>query len=131
MSQGKKFQKIDKAKLPLFYRLILKLPIPTISTSISIPSGIFWAIIFPVFLILDFYLNIYLLLSYSFPINIILVCVFPVAILMVFIRVTITRFINWWNSSMVGGYVQREVEQVLEEYLVARKNKGREETTNG
>lgn len=121
--EREKFEKIDREKLPLFYRLLLKVPIPSISTLIDIPSGIFWAIIFPIFLFLDFFLNIYFLIGFSFPINIFLVCVVPVAILAIFVRVTIDRFINWWNSAVVGGYTQRELKKVLQEYLALRENK--------
>jgi hypothetical protein len=121
--EQEKFAKIDREKLPLFYRLLLKVPIPSISTSIDISSGIFWAVIFPIFLFLDFFLNIYFLVGFSFPINIFLVCVVPVAILVIFVRVTIDRFINWWNSAVVGGYTQRELKKVLQEYLALRENK--------
>lgn len=131
MSQEKKFQRIDREKLPLFYRFILKIPIPAISTSIDIPSGIFYAIIFPIFVFLDFFLNIYFLIGFSFPINIFLVCVVPVVILVIFVRVTADRFINWWNSAVVGGYAQRDVKEVLKEYLALRENKAKEETTSG
>jgi hypothetical protein len=122
--EKEKFEKIDREKLPLFYRLLLKVPIPSISsTLIDISSGIFWAVIFPIFLFLDFFLNIYFLVGFSFPINIFLVCVVPVAILVIFVRVTIDRFINWWNSAVVGGYTQRELKKVLQEYLALRENK--------
>jgi hypothetical protein len=121
--EQEKFEKIDREKLPLFYRLLLKVPIPSISTSIDISSGIFWAVIFPIFLFLDFFLNIYFLVGFSFPINIFLICVVPVAILVIFVRVTIDRFINWWNSAVVGGYTQRELKKVLQEYLALRENK--------
>jgi len=131
MSQDGKLQRIDRDKLPLFYRLILKIPIPPISTSVNIPSGIFYAIILPIFIFLDFFLNIYFLISFSFPVNIILFCVVPVAILVIFIRVTAERFINLWNSSVVGSFAQREIKEVLKEYLALRKNNGKEETTNG
>jgi hypothetical protein len=131
MSQEKKFQRIDREKLPLFYRFIMKIPIPAISTSIDIPSGIFYAIIFPIFVFLDFFLNIYFLIGFSFPINIFLVCVVPVVILVIFVRVTADRFINWWNSCVVGGYAQRDVKEVLKEYLALRENKAKEETTSG
>jgi hypothetical protein len=122
--EKEKFEKIDREKLPLFYRLLLKVPIPSISSSlIDIPSGIFWAVIFPIFLFLDFFLNIYFLVGFSFPINIFLVCVVPVAILVIFVRVTIDRFISWWNSAVVGGYTQHELKKVLQEYLALRENK--------
>jgi hypothetical protein len=107
----------------LFYRLLLKIPIPSISTSIAIPSGIFWAVIMPIFLFLDFFINIYFLIGFPFPINIFLVCVVPIAILVIFVRVTVDRFINWWNSAVVGGYKQRELKKVLQEYLALRENK--------
>jgi hypothetical protein len=131
MSQEKKLQRIDRERLPLFYRFILKIPIPAITTSIDIPSGIFYTIIFPIFVFLDFFLNIYFLIGFSFPINIFLVCVVPVVILVIFVRVTADRFINWWNSGVVGGYAQRDVKEVLKEYLALRENKGREEITSG
>jgi hypothetical protein len=130
MSQEKKLQKIDREKLPLFYRFILKIRIPAISTSIDIPSGIFYTIILPIFVFLDFLLNIYFLIFFSFPINIFLVCVVPVVILAIFVRVTANRFVNWWNSSVVGGYVQRDVKEVLKEYLALQENKAKEETTS-
>lgn len=128
MSQEKEFLRIERERLPLFYRLILKMPIPTISTSVNIPSGIFWAIILPIFLFLDFFLNIYFLLRFIFPINIFLVCVVPVAGLVVFVRVTIDRFINWWNSSVVGSYAQRDIKKIVEEYVTLLETRGKKDT---
>jgi hypothetical protein len=128
MSKEKRLERIDRKKLPLFYKVILKLPFPTISTPINIPSGIFWAMIAPIFIILEFFLNIYLLIGFSFPINILLVCIFPVAFLVIFIRATMNRFIDWWNSAVVGGYVQREIKKVLEEYMALRKDKDKKDT---
>jgi len=131
MSQEKKLQRIDREKLPLFYRLILKIPIPTISTFIDIPSGIFYVIILPIFIFLEFLLNIYFLIGFSFPINIFLVCVVPVVVLAIFVRLTADRFISWWNSAVVGGYVQRDVREVLKEYLDLQEDKPKTETTSG
>lgn len=131
MSQEKKLQRIDREKLPLFYRFILKIPIPAISTVIDIPSGIFYAIILPIFVFLDFFLNIYFLIGFSFPINIFLVCVVPIVILVIFVRLTADRFINWWNSGVVGGYVQRDIKEVLKEYLDLQENKAKVEETSG
>jgi hypothetical protein len=129
MSQERKLEKIDRNKLPLFYRFILKIPLPAINMSLNVPNGIFWAIILPIFVFLDFFVNIYFLIAFSFPVNIILFCVVPVAILVVFIRVTVDRFINLWNS-MLGGYAQRETEEILKEYLALRKNNDKKKTTS-
>jgi len=131
MSQEGKLQRINRDKLPLFYRILLKIPIPAIIASVNIPSGIFWAIIFPIFIFLDFFLNIIFLIGFSFPVNIILFCVVPFAILVIFVRVTADRFIDLWNSSVIGGFAPREIKEVLKEYLALRENKSKEKTTTG
>jgi|SRR5271157_625322 len=128
MSQDNRLEKIDRKKLPFIYKVILKLPFPETSKSINVPSGIFWAIIVPIAMILDFYVNIYFIVKLSFPINVIMICTVPFAILVIFVRATADRFINWWNSAVAGGYVQREIENVLDEYLAARENKQKERT---
>lgn len=130
MSQEKRLEKIEKDKLPLLYRVLLKVPFPAINTSVTIPSGIFWAMIVPVFIILELFLNLYLLLAFSFPINILLVFVFPVVLFVIFIRITMDRFINWWNSAVVGGYTPREIRKVLEEYLALRKDKNKKDASD-
>jgi hypothetical protein len=128
MGQDNKLEKIDREKLPQIYKIILKLPFPDISNSINIPSGIFWAIIVPIAMILDFYLTIYFLVGFSSPINFILICTTPLVILVIFVRATAERFIDWWNSAVVGGYVQREVKKVLDEYIAMRERKDKEQT---
>lgn len=127
MTENERVEKIDRRKLPLFYKIILKLPLPTIVRSIDIPSGIFWAIIVPIFMIVDFYLNIYFLVGFSFPVNLILLCIVPLMVLVIFVRVTADRFIDWWNSAIVGGYVQREFRAVLNEYVLIQKDKEKEQ----
>jgi hypothetical protein len=56
-----KLKKIDKNKLPFIYRLILKVPGANFLES---GSGIFWAVIVPIFLILEFFLSLILLLFF-------------------------------------------------------------------
>jgi hypothetical protein len=131
MSQEVKFQRIDRNKLPFFYRVLLKIPIPAIELSVNIPSGIFYAIILPIFLFLDFFGNIYFLIGFSFPLNVLLFCVVPFVFLVIFVRVNADRFIDLWNSSVVGGFTPREIKEVLQEYLALRENKGKEKTSTG
>ncbi|MGB9740993.1 hypothetical protein C0195_01175 [Candidatus Bathyarchaeota archaeon] len=111
---------IDKTKLPLFYRLILK--VPGVDFLVSSSSGIFWAIIVPIFLILEFFLNFMLLILFPFPINIFLASIIPVAILLVCVRISLERFINWWNLN-VGNNFKWDVEQSMQEYLTLLKKK--------
>lgn len=121
MSQEKKLERIDKENLPIFYKIIMKVPLPSFDTSVTIPSGIFWAIVFPIFIILELFLNLYLIVTFDFPVSLLLICIFPLAFLVVFIRVTLERFINWWNSAVVGGYTPKDLRETLEEYIAIRK----------
>jgi hypothetical protein len=115
-----KLEKIDKNKLPLIYKLILKVPGSDFIQSIS--SGIFWSIVVPIFLLLDFFINFFLLLLFPFPINILLTLIIPAAVLMVFLRINLERFINWWNLNIEDSF-KWDVEKSLKEYLTILKEK--------
>jgi hypothetical protein len=111
---------IDKSRLPWYYRLILKIPGANFVESVS--SGIFWGMVVPIFLILEFFLNICLLVFFSFPVNIVLVLIIPVAIMLVFLRVSLERFMNWWNSAM-GDSFEWNIDRTMPEYLEMVKKK--------
>jgi hypothetical protein len=116
-----KLKKIDKNKLPFFYRLILKVPGANLIGSSS--SGIFWAIIVPIFLVLEFFLNLFLLLYFPFPINIVLTSIIPVVILIVFVRISLERFINWWDLNVGESSFKWNVEETMQEYLAILNKK--------
>lgn len=128
MSQEKKLERIDKKNLPIFYKIIMKVPLPSLDTSIAIPSGIFWAIIFPIFLILEFFLNLYIIVTFNFPVNILLIGIFPLAFFVIFIRISVERFIKWWNSAVVGGYTPKDIRETLEEYIAMRRDRHKKKT---
>ena len=116
-----KLKKIDKSKLPFFYRLILKDPGANLIGNAS--SGIFWAIVVQIFLVLEFFLNLFLLLYFPFPINIVLTSIIPVAILIVFVRISLERFINWWNLNVGESSFKWNVEETMQEYLAILNKK--------
>jgi hypothetical protein len=116
-----KLKKIDKSKLPFFYRLILKVPGANLIGNAS--SGIFWAIVVPIFLVLEFFLNLFLLLYFPFPINIVLTSIIPVVILIVFVRISLERFINWWNLNVGESSFKWNVEETMQEYLAMLNKK--------
>lgn len=116
-----RLKKIDKSKLPFFYRLILKVPGANFLENAS--SGIFWAIIVPIFLVLEFFLNLFLLIYFPFPINIVLASIIPVAVLIIFIRISIERFINWWNLNVGESSFEWNVEETMQEYLAMLNKK--------
>jgi len=109
-------EKIDREKLPLIYRLILRLPNPSLDFLPGFSQGIFWAIIVPIFLFMEFFLSLILLVGFPFPINILLAGTIPLIILLIFLRVTLEKFINWWNGQVATGY-EWNVEKVTKEYI--------------
>ena len=126
MSQDYLLERIDQKGLPLFYRVLLRVPVPAFMMSIvdRIPSGAFWVIAGAVWMAdASMAVNAYLLLSFSFPLNVIMVCTLPVLPLLVVLRIALRRFIAWWNGIAVGGYTLRESRKVLEEYVALGKTK--------
>lgn len=117
-------RKIEEEDLPFFYRLILKIPIISLNSS---AAGLFWAIICPIFIILSFFFDFIILLSFPFPINCIIAAVVPAIIFVLFLKVMLTRLINWWNNFVVSGYTQRKIDEVIDEYmaLVNKRTKNR------
>jgi len=124
MDEKQKFKKINKKDLPIFYRLILKIPLLSLGSS----SGLFWAIFVPIFIALNFFLDLFILVYFSFPINLVLAFVTPVLLFILFMRVMLERMINWWNSFVVGDYTQRELSKIIDEYVSLIKNKRKAKT---
>lgn len=113
-------RKIDKNTLPWLYRLVLK--IPRIN-SLENASGVFWSIIVPIFLILEFFLSMFLLLLFPFPTNVILTAIIPIAVFLMFIRVTLERFINFWNSTIEKSSYKWNIEKTMQEHLETLEKK--------
>jgi len=113
-------KKIDKTKLPWYYRLVLKIP----GTSfIEDASGVFWSILVPIFMIFEFFLSMFLLLMFPFPANIVLTAIIPTAVFLAFIRITLERFINWWNLTIGKSSFEWNIEKTMQEYIASLKKK--------
>jgi hypothetical protein len=118
-------KKIDRDKLPLIYRLILKVPGAEFLENCS--SGVFWAIVVPVFLTLETFLNIFILVYFRFPLNIFLASIIPTTIFLIFVRISLQRFINWWNSEVASKGFKWNMEETMQEYLAMLKKKEEKE----
>jgi hypothetical protein len=118
-------KKIDRDKLPLIYRLILKVPGAEFLENCS--SGVFWAIVVPVFLTLETFLNIFILVYFRFPLNIFLASIIPTTIFLIFVRISLQRFINWWNSEVASKGFKWNIEETMQEYLAMLKKKEEKE----
>jgi hypothetical protein len=118
-------KRIDRDKLPFIYRLILKVPGAKILENCS--SGVFWAIVVPVFLMLEFFLNIFILVYFWFPVNIFIVSTIPIIIFLVFARISLERFVNWWNSEVASEGFRLNIEERMQEYLAILKKEEKKE----
>lgn len=115
-----KAKKVNKDKLSRFYRLILKIPAADFLES---SGGIFWGIIMPLFVTVEFFLSLFLLLYFPFPTNIILAAMIPITLLMIFLRISLERFLNWWDSTFGESRFEWNVEKSMEEYISLLKKK--------
>ena len=113
MSKNQKLKRIEEKDLPIPYRFLIKIPLKSLGSS----SGIFWALVCPILLLLNFFFDFFILVYFPFPINIILALVVPAVVFILFVRVILERFINWWNNFVVSGYVKKDLEEVLDEYI--------------
>lgn len=122
-------KQIDRNKLPWLYRLILRIPGADFLESSS--SGVFWGLVVPIFLFVEFFLNLYLILFVPFPANVVLVAIIPVVVLLVFMRISLERFINWWNLVVGETGHAWNVEKSLQEYLVLLREREEEKPRKG
>jgi len=110
-------EKIDERKLPLIYRLILKLPKPSLDFLPEFSHGIYWAVIVPIFLTLESFMSLFLLVGFPFPLNLLLAGIIPTIIFILFLRISLERFINWWNANVAHSGFEWNVEKSAKEYL--------------
>lgn len=105
---------IDRAKLPLLYKLVLKVPGVRFLES---ASGVFWALIVPLFLFINMLASLFVLVNLPFPSNILVAAVTPIAALLIFVRISLDRFINFWNSTISRSYFEWNIDRTIEEYI--------------
>jgi len=121
--EKQELKRLNIDSLPWFYKLLLKIPMANVFEGAS--SGSFWAIIVPCFLAVEFFLSIFLLVYFVFPINIIIAGMIPATIFLIFVRISLERFINWWNGSIDTGF-KWNVERMAQEYIDSLKPKKEE-----
>jgi hypothetical protein len=120
-------KRINRKGLPWYYKLVLKIP----GTGfLENASGIFWGVITPTFLILEFFLSIFLMISFPFPINLVLTSIIPVSTFTIFLKITLDRFINWWNAIFGNSGFVWNVDETLQEYVNLLKKQEEEKNSN-
>ncbi|UCB61056.1 MAG: hypothetical protein JSW72_03090 [Candidatus Bathyarchaeota archaeon] len=122
MFQGKKLKKIDKSELPLFYRLILRIPLPSLDSLPDAFQGFFWVIVAPVSVVTAFFLSALLLTTLPSPFNVAAVALVPSIFVLVFVRLSLERFIRGWDALIDTSTTEKDVEKLMNEYLEMLKD---------
>jgi hypothetical protein len=122
-----KVKRINMKELPWYYKLVLKIPG---TDFLENAGGIFWGVITPTFLILEFFLSIFLMISSPFPINLVLTSIIPISTFMIFLKITLDRFINWWNAIFGNSGFVWNVDKTLQEYVNLLKKQEEEKNSN-
>ena len=123
---GDKLKEITVKELPWFYKLVLKIPG---TDYVESAGGLFWGILVPTFLILEFFLSLFLLVYFTFPTNVILILVIPLSTFAMFVKITLKRFINWWNANFGKSGLEWNIDKTLQEYVDLFKRQNKEKNT--
>jgi hypothetical protein len=103
-------------KLSIFDKWLLKLPKLSLESFPDYFHGIFFSIVIPVFMILEFFFTIVLLVYVPFPTNLLLALVIPAFIFLYFGKTMVERFVNWYNATF-GKPMEWNVDKTAKEYF--------------
>lgn len=124
--EGGPLKKLDKSRLPFVYKLVLRIPVPSLDSFPSVFQGIIWAIGVPIFIVLFFISTLFSLVYFPFPINIILTAILPSLIFLMFLRVILERFLKQWNAMIEEPTLEWNVEELIDEYIDLLKKQRKE-----
>ncbi|MBS7636091.1 hypothetical protein KEJ37_01895 [Candidatus Bathyarchaeota archaeon] len=105
------------SKIPLVYRVILKVPKLSIEGFPPEWQGIFWAVGLPLFVVGIFWLNFVLLVFSEFPINYTLSGVMNLAILLFIARILVERKLKLEGALLNEKGFNWDVDQKAHEYI--------------
>ncbi|MEM2507478.1 MAG: hypothetical protein QW670_03715 [Candidatus Bathyarchaeia archaeon] len=122
----------NKFKIPLLYRVILKVPKLSIEGLPPEWQGIFWAIGLPLFIIGAFWFNFALLVLFEFPINYVLTGVVDLVILLFIARILIERRLRLEEALLREKGFNWDVDQFAREYIeLLKKGRSKSQKENG
>lgn len=92
----------DRKDLPLLYRFLLRVPKLSLENFQMESEGIFWAVIVPIMLTGDVFLNLVLLVFLPFPFNYLSVTFITLIVAILVLRIHLERFLNT-RKAILGG----------------------------
>lgn len=102
--------------LPLFYRLVLRLPLLSLDGFLDKYQGIFWAVVVPALLAVYFFTDMLLFVCLHFPFNWLSVTGLTSVVCLLIIRIYVERIVQARNA-LFQEFKQRDIREVLNDYL--------------
>jgi hypothetical protein len=119
----------DESDLPWFYRLVLRLPRLSLEDFPERLQGLFWVLILPVFVMVDFFVDFGLLGCLPFPYNFVSVVVFTSILVMFMLRIFLERALNTRRAIISEGRFRWDIERSFQQYseLLEKHKRDKEE----
>jgi ABC-type transport system involved in cytochrome bd biosynthesis fused ATPase/permease subunit len=106
-----------RQNVPLWCRVLLRIPQLDLGVFGERFQGIFWMIILPVFLICDFFMNLLVLTWLSFPFNLALLLFANLLIVLFLLRILVDRALQAQEAILNQGRFRWDIEGSFKEYL--------------
>lgn len=120
------------AKIPLLYRIILKVPRLSIEGFAPEWQGIFWAIGLPLFIIGTFWFNFVLLVLLEFPINYASIGVINLVILLFITRILVERRLKLEEALLNEKGFNWDIDRKAHEYIeLLKRGSSKSKKENG
>jgi hypothetical protein len=106
-----------RQNMPLWCRILLRIPQLDLGVFGERFQGIFWIIVVPVFLFCDFFMNLYVIMALSFPVNFVILLFTNLVIALFLLRILVDRTLQAQEAILSEGRFQWDVESSFKEYL--------------
>jgi hypothetical protein len=112
-----KNKKEHRRNMPLWCKILLRVPELDLGGFGERFQGIFWIILVPVFLFCDFFMNLYVVMALSFPLNFVIFFFTNIVIATFLLRILVERTLQAQEAIFNEESFQWNVESSFKEYL--------------
>lgn len=119
-----------RRNLPIWLRIILKIPEPNLGSFSDRFHGLFWVLILPVLFLSACFLNVFLIMGLLFPWNAVSFASFNSIVAVLMLRVLLGRTLESEEAVLNEGHFHWDMDQFLDEYVSFLDKRKRDQKTN-
>lgn len=108
---------INYKRLPWFYRLVLKLPKPTLENSSNTMHGLFYGLVLPILMVVSVFVNVIAIAYLPTPVNLLVIGSIVGMVFLIFLRIQLERFINSLNAVAKKEPLEWNIDKSLRGYF--------------